>query len=160
MTTPQVVAGWGLGLSILVAIHVGYQRSLFALALFAAVSVLVEVVALAVYLTRPRDGAVGPSPAPRRSTQSLLVAAIVLFVGIGLVWRTYMIIPAFYPALLLAVELGRTLRSRLSPDRWDDVPPRTDDAATRPTGTATTAVAAGAVVGGVAAGARRWWRRR
>lgn len=159
MNAPAVIAGWGALNGVLVAVLLIYARDVFALALYASVVLLLEVVAVAAFLTHRRIGGAFPvSPAPSPSRQSLLAALVALFVGIGLIYRVYMMIPAAYPGLALLGEWAMAAWNRLSPDTADDLPePEPAPAGGSPAG----AVAvAGVVAAGVATARRRWWRRR
>lgn len=160
LTTPTVIAGWGGLNGILVAVLLVYARDVFELVLYASVVLLLELVGVVAFVTHRRLGDAPPvSPALTRSRQSLLAALVALFVGIGLIYRVYMMIPVVYPGLALLGEWAQSLWQRLSPDTADDVP------APEPAPPSAAPVAAAAVAGVVAAGvatarSRRWWQRR
>src|SRR3954469_16888117 len=67
ITVPRVVALWGVGNGVLVVVLVGYGENGFAIALYGAVVALLEVVALAAWLSAVRLGERGArSPVGRR----------------------------------------------------------------------------------------------
>ncbi|HEU5033478.1 MAG TPA: hypothetical protein VFT62_01840 [Mycobacteriales bacterium] len=158
MSTPTVIAGWGAVNGVLVAILLAYGGGVFELSLYASVVLLLELVAVAAFVSNQRLGDTPPvSPAPSRSRQSLLAALVVAFVGLGLVYRVYMMIPAAYPGLALLGEWGKALWERISPDEADDVPE--PEPAEGGGGAAGAIAVAGAVAAGVATARSRWRRR-
>jgi hypothetical protein len=156
VTLPRVVSAWGVANAVLVGVLIAFGESAFAVVLYASSAALVELVALATWWSASRFGqAASASPLPRHGHLAVVAASAVPFVGLGLVYRPYMMIPAVFPMLDLTVHAirARTTRSAAF------AATRADEPATVSTG--------GKLVAGVGAGTAavaaarlvRRWRR-
>jgi hypothetical protein len=123
ITLARVIALWGVANGVLTAVLVAYGADAFPIALHAAVTLLLELVALAAWwsVTR-RPGRVAFSPAPVSGRPAFVAAAVVPFLWLGLVYDPWMMLGAVYPALILLAELAR----RLAPPRPEPVPVTTE----------------------------------
>jgi Na+-transporting methylmalonyl-CoA/oxaloacetate decarboxylase gamma subunit len=158
VTVPRLVAVWGAANGVLLAVLIGYGENSFAIALYAAVVALLELIALVAWLSMVRNPEAGErSPAGLRSDAALVTAIGVGFVGVGYVYKWWMALPAVYSLLWLVTHgvsalLERHASVEPEPAGASSSPGDGHPAAATVAGAATVATAA--IVGG------RWWRRR
>ena len=114
VTVPRVVALWGVANGVLVVMLIGYGESAFAVSLYASAVALIEVVALAAWLSaRALPTSAGRSPAGERSDAAMVTAIGCAFVGVGLVWSRWMMLPALYSLLWLMARWISQLFGRI-----------------------------------------------
>lgn len=100
LTAVMVVAGWGAANGLLTALLAGMGGSAVVVAIYGAAVFLVEVVAVAVLLSRRRRPSGLPALNPPVGSAVLLAAAVTL-AGLGLPfgwWLTILAIPMFVAA--------------------------------------------------------------
>jgi hypothetical protein len=102
---PDVVSLWGAGNAVLLGILIGYGDWAMPIALYGGSVFLIELIGVMcwlAYLSKlPRVSYVY---APRTSRSALMAALVAAFVGLGLVYKGWMAIPAAFPALALVTE--------------------------------------------------------
>lgn len=107
-TAPLVVAAWGVINGALVAVFAGFGAKWAPLALYASAAFLVEIIAVAVWLTLRRRRAGWPQ---RPNGDSIpLFALTILLVGLGIVFY-WQLIPVAVIPLWFAITREATGRS-------------------------------------------------
>lgn len=113
-----VVAGWGIINGLLVAMLAGFGEQAAAVALYASVAVLVEVVAFAVWAgTRRRRHMRNPArPAWHAANgDSIVILAIAILVAaLGLAFYPYLALAAILPFILFVMREVSARKSRSS----------------------------------------------
>lgn len=110
---PDVIAAWGAFLSLAFFTQLIYGESAFAVTLFGCVIAMIEIIAaVAWWVMHRRPDTVGDSVVPSHSYTSMLAAGIVGFIGAGFVYKPWMMTPAVYLLIALALQLSAGARAR------------------------------------------------
>lgn len=117
-TGADLVASWGGANAVLVGVHIWFGGGVdgsIPLALYGGAVLLTELVAVAAWWTlRYRPGITATSAAPRTSRIALWGGLAAAFVVAGFVWGYWLMAPAAYPLLGVAVEFASSGKS----SRW------------------------------------------
>lgn len=104
---PTVITGWATALAALMFIALGFgpRDGDIPIFIFASSVGLLEIIgAVAWFILRRHERWAAETPALTRSTDAMMVGLAAVFIGMGIVYKPWMIIGAAWPVLVLILH--------------------------------------------------------